>query len=80
MQIDMTKQEREAFNSAKAILSEHFDNYTLVVMSEEGALRYDYKNHYIGKMLMRESLSEMNKDIVDIIWDDEEAEVEDEEE
>lgn len=80
MQIDMTKQERKAFNDAKAILSEHFDNYTLVVMSEEGALRYDYKNHYIGKMLMRETLSEMNKDIVDIIWDDEEAEVEDEEE
>ena len=64
---------------AKAIISEHFPNWAIVVIDEENSLTYDYTNYYIGKTLFREAISEMNKDDLDIIWDDEEAEVEDEE-
>lgn len=75
----MEEHEEEAFDKAKAIISEHFPNWAIVVIDEENSLTYDYTNYYIGKTLFRESISEMNKDDLDIIWDDEEAEVEDEE-
>tara|TARA_R110000744_G_scaffold21799_2_gene56175 strand:- start:691 stop:936 length:246 start_codon:yes stop_codon:yes gene_type:complete len=75
----MEEHEEEAFDKAKAIISEHFPNWAIVVIDEENSLTYDYTNYYIGKTLFREAISEMNKDDLDIIWDDEEAEVEDEE-
>lgn len=75
----MQDHEEEAFEKAKAIISEHFPNWAIVVLDHEDSLSYDYTNYYIGKTLLRESISEMNKDDLDIIWDDAEAEVEDEE-
>lgn len=74
----MEKREEEAFEKAKAILSEHFPNWSISVIDDDDCLKYDYTNYYIGKTLFREALSEMNKDDLDLIW--EEAEVEDEEE
>jgi len=76
----MTDHEEEAFERAKSIMSEHFGNYAIVCLDSEDALKYDYTNYIIGKALLRETLSEMNKDDLDIIWDCEESEVEEEEE
>ena len=58
----MTDHEEEAFERAKAIMSEHFGNYAIVCLDSEDALKYDYTNYIIGKALLRETLSEMNKD------------------
>ena len=77
---DMTPHEREAFAKAKALLSEHFPHYCLVVITEDNALKYNYPNYYIGKMLMRESVNEMNKDSIDLEWDDAECTEEEDEE
>ena len=73
----MQEPEEEAFAKAKAILSEHFPNWAVIVIDDEAALSYDYTNYYIGKTLFRETLSEMNKDDIELIW--EEADLEDEE-
>ncbi len=73
----MSEQEEEAFAKAKAILSEHFPNWAIIVIDDEASLTYDYTNYYIGKTLCRETLSEMNKDDIELIW--EEADLEDEE-
>ena len=74
----MSDAEEEAFEKARAILSEHFPNWTIVVIDETDSLKYDYTNYYIGKTLCRETVAEMNKDDIDmIIWED--AEVDDEE-
>jgi len=78
MAIKMTDHEEEAFKKAIAILSEHFPNWAIVVIDDDDSLKYDYTNYYIGKTLFRESISEMNKDDLDIIWEEEEVE-EDEE-
>jgi len=75
---EMSNREEKAFDDAKAILSEHFDNWAIVVLDNSDSLTYDYTNYYIGKTLCRETLFEMNKDDLDIIWED--AEIEDEEE
>jgi len=74
----MTAIEEEAFSKARAILSEHFPNWAIIVLDESDSLKYDYTNYYIGKTLCRETVGEMNKDDMDmIIW--EEVDGEDEE-
>ena len=75
----MTEPEEEGFAKAKALLSEHFGNYAIVVMDSDDALKYEYTNYIIGKALLREALVEMNRDDVEIIWDCEESEKSDEE-
>jgi hypothetical protein len=40
-------------------------------MDEEGELFYDYTNYRIGKMLMKESLEDLNCEVdeFELIWD-----------
>lgn len=73
----MNPQEEEAFAKAKAILSEHFPNWAVIVIDDDDSLAYDYTNYYIGKTLCRETLAEMNKDDVEFIWEEAESEGED---
>ncbi len=74
---DMSPQEEEAFAKAKAILSEHFPNWAVIVIDDDDSLAYDYTNYYIGKTLCRETLSEMNKDDIEFIWEEAESDNED---
>ena len=73
----MSDHEEEAFEKASSIMSEHFGNFAIICMDSDDALKYDYTNYIIGKALIRETLSEMNKDDIELIW--EEADLEDEE-
>tara|TARA_R100001163_G_scaffold33968_1_gene26295 strand:+ start:27107 stop:27352 length:246 start_codon:yes stop_codon:yes gene_type:complete len=68
---NLNKHQRDAFNKAHSILSEHFEHYGLVVLDEEDILEYDYSKYYIGKMLFREVSSEMNKDEIEFVMEDE---------
>ncbi len=72
----MSDQEEEAFAKAKAILSEHFPNWAIIVIDDEASLSYDYTNYYISQTLCRETLSEMNKDDIELLR--EEVDLEDE--
>jgi hypothetical protein len=66
------KDESDAiYDQIRGILGEHFHNFCFIVMDEEGELFYDYTNYRIGKMLMKESLEDLNCEVdeFELIWD-----------
>tara|TARA_R110002020_G_scaffold231146_5_gene442255 strand:+ start:623 stop:853 length:231 start_codon:yes stop_codon:yes gene_type:complete len=64
----------DLFDRVRGNLGEHFPNYMFIVMDDDGDLFYDYPNHRVGKMLLKETKEDMEGDILDIIWEDEEIE------
>jgi hypothetical protein len=58
----------------KAITSEHYTNYVIVVLDEEsGLVDYRYNNNKIGKMLLNEALTDIKSyedDSADWVWED----------
>jgi hypothetical protein len=51
-------------------LTEHYDNYVLVVINREGELQYRYNNWMIAKMLLDRQISEEMEE--EIVWEAEE--------
>jgi hypothetical protein len=64
----------DLFDRVRGNLGEHFPNYMFIVMDDDGDLFYDYPNHRVGRMLLKETKEDMDGDILDIIWEDEEVE------
>lgn len=62
----------ELFDRIRGNLGEHFPNYMFIVMDDDGDLFYDYPNHRVGKMLLKETHEDMNSEFLEISWDDEE--------
>ena len=77
----ITEDYDELFDRVRGNLGEHFSNYMFIVMDDDGDLFYDYSNHKVGRMLLKETKDDMEgkEDILDIIWTDEEYEVEEDE-
>jgi hypothetical protein len=67
---NLNKHQKEAFDKAQTILSEHFQHFGLVVLDDEDILEYDYSTYYIGKMLFREASTEMNKEDIELVEED----------
>lgn len=69
----MTKEENPSviYDQIRGILGEHFHNFAFIVMDDDGDLFYDYTNYRIGKMLMRESLEDLNSEVGDFEWEQE---------
>ncbi len=61
----------ELFDRVRGNLGEHFGNYMFIVMDDDGDLFYDYPNHRVGRMLLKETKEDMEGDILDIIWEEE---------
>ena len=61
----------ELFDRVRGNLGEHFSNYMFIVMDNDGDLFYDYPNHRVGRMLLKETKEDMEGDILDIIWEEE---------
>jgi hypothetical protein len=62
-------------------LADNFPNFAVAVLSkEDGNLHYDYSDWRIGRMLMRDSLEDMNEgigmDFSDFEWDEEDEDYE----
>tara|TARA_Y100000361_G_C11107560_1_gene315697 strand:- start:487 stop:738 length:252 start_codon:yes stop_codon:yes gene_type:complete len=76
----ITEDYDELFDRVRGNLGEHFSNYMFIVMDDDGDLFYDYSNHKVGRMLLKETKDDMEgkEDILDIIWAEEELEEEDE--
>jgi hypothetical protein len=76
----ITEDYDELFDRVRGNLGEHFSNYMFIVMDDDGDLFYDYSNHKVGRMLLKETKDDMEgkEDILDIIWAEEETEEEDE--
>jgi len=66
----------DVYEQLKAIMSEHFEQYMFIVMDEDGDLYYDYNNVRVGRMLLKETSSEMQAEVEDleVVWFDEEEE------
>jgi hypothetical protein len=77
----ITEDYDELFDKVRGNLGEHFSNYMFIVMDDDGDLYYDYNNHKVGRMLLKETKDDMEgkEDILDIIWADEELEVDEDE-
>jgi|TARA_E500000318_G_scaffold52957_1_gene49322 hypothetical protein len=76
----ITDEYDDLFDRVRGNLGEHFNNYMFIVMDDDGDLFYDYNNHKVGRMLLKETRMDMDgkTDMLDVIWEDEEA-LEDEE-
>ena len=76
----ITEEYDDLFDRVRGNLGEHFNNYMFIVMDDDGDLFYDYNNHKVGRMLLKETRMDMDGeiDVLDVIWEDEEA-LEDEE-
>ncbi len=72
----ITEDYDELFDRVRGNLGEHFSNYMFIVMDDDGDLFYDYNNHKVGRMLLKETQNDMEgkEDILDIIWAEEELE------
>ena len=77
----ITEDYDDLFDRVRGNLGEHFSNYMFIVMDDDGDLFYDYSNHKVGRMLLKETKDDMEgkEDILDIIWTDEEYEIEEDE-
>ena len=77
----ITEDYDDLFDRVRGNLGEHFSNYMFIVMDDDGDLFYDYSNHKVGRMLLKETKDDMEgkEDILDIIWTDEEHEIEEDE-
>ena len=66
----------DLFDRIRGNLGEHFSNYMFIVMDDDGDLFYDYANYRVGRMLVSETLKDMdsNSSSLEIIWDAEEEE------
>tara|TARA_S200002703_G_scaffold520_1_gene874 strand:- start:4063 stop:4311 length:249 start_codon:yes stop_codon:yes gene_type:complete len=71
----ITDEYDDLFDRVRGNLGEHFNNYMFIVMDDDGDLFYDYNNHKVGRMLLKETRMDMDgkTDMLDVIWEDEEA-------
>jgi hypothetical protein len=74
----ITEDYDDLFDRVRGNLGEHFSNYMFIVMDDDGDLFYDYTNHRVGRMLLKETKEDMDGEIdaLDIIWEGEEIEEE----
>lgn len=75
----LSEAEDELLSNALAILSEHFPNYAVAVLSEDdgNSLHYDYSNWRVGRMLFSDSIDDMGGEVGDIgnwAWEEDEDE------
>ena len=68
----ITEDYDELFDRIRGNLGEHFNNYMFIVMDDDGDLFYDYTNFRVGKMLVDETQKDMEGEVIDIWWDDDE--------
>ena len=68
------------YDQIRGILGEHFENYCFIVMDDKGKIFFDYNHLPAGRMLLREMEKEISEENIEIEWefeidqDDEEEE------
>ena len=68
------------YDQIRGILGEHFENYCFIVMDEQGELFFDYNHLPAGRMLLREMQEEISEENIEIQWEFESDQDDDEEE
>jgi len=62
--------DEELLDKLKEILGEHYPNYLIVVLDEEGEVQSDYTTVSVARMLLQEASLDFKDDNVEIIWDE----------
>ncbi len=57
------------YDQIRGILGEHFENYCFIVMDSQGELFYDYNHLPAGRMLLREMQEEISDENIEIQWE-----------
>jgi sulfur relay (sulfurtransferase) DsrC/TusE family protein len=57
------------YDQIREILGEHFENYCFIVMDSQGELFYDYNHLPAGRMLLREMQEEISDENIEIQWE-----------
>ena len=68
------------YDQIRGILGEHFENYCFIVMDDKGELFFDYNHLPAGRMLLREMEEEISEENIEIEWEFEGDQDDDEEE
>lgn len=62
--------DEEILSKLKEILGEHYPNYLIVVLDEEGEVQSEYTTVSVARMLLREASLDFRDDNVEVIWDE----------
>jgi len=76
----MDKSYDPIYDQIRGILGEHFENYCFIVMDEQGELFFDYNHLPAGRMLLREMQEEISEENIEIEWEFESDQDDEEEE
>ena len=68
------------YDQIRGILGEHFENYCLIVMDHKGELFFDYNHLPAGRMLLRDMEEEISEENIEIEWEFESDQDDEEEE
>ena len=68
------------YDQIRGILGEHFENYCFIVMDHKGELFFDYNHLPAGRMLLREMQEEISEENIEIEWEFESDQDDEEEE
>lgn len=68
----------EVLNKIKEILGEHYPNYCIIVLDEEGLVRSEYTTVQVGRMLLNEAKRDFTNvnELADWDWEDEDEDEE----
>lgn len=61
--------DEEILNKLKEILGEHYPNYCIIVLDEEGEVQSEYTTVSVARMLIREASLDFRDDNVEVVWD-----------
>jgi hypothetical protein len=63
----------EILNKLKEVLGEHYPNYCIIVLDEEGEVQSEYTTVSVARMLIREASLDFRDDNVEVIWETEDT-------
>jgi len=62
--------DQEIFDKLKEILGEHYPNYCIIILDEEGEVQSEYTTVLVARMLLREASLDFRDDNVEVLWED----------
>lgn len=65
--------DEDILDKLKEILGEHYPNYCIIVLDEEGEVQSEYTTVSVARMLIREASLDFRDDNVEVIWDTEDT-------
>lgn len=63
--------DQETLDKLKEILGEHYPNYCIIVLDEEGEVQSEYTTVSVARMLLREASLDFRDDNVEVLWEEE---------